>query len=187
MWGLKALPTMAHAHSRYGYTGMPDLTHWGSDLHNSSDCLAVNMPENCKDMRLTQHNGSLTPGWQTVLEAVVRVYQPYFDNKTLLGIFLGDELVATKSWTCDTMASIATRLKQLNPDVILYSNEGGCWPCLGTSAGDKIMAAMDWFSWDRVSSFHLCTPTSQFWQRTQDHLLLPSGVCVAFSDFLTLR
>ena len=153
MWGLNALPTMAHAHTRYGYVGMPDLTHWASDLTNSSDCLSFGMPANCTKMRLTEHDGSLAPGWEALLEGIVRVYQPYFDNGTLIGVFIGDELVATKSFTCDTMAAITTRLKELNPKMILYSNEGGCWPCLGTPAGDKIMTAMDWFSWDRYRAY----------------------------------
>ena len=89
MWGLNALPTMAHAHTRYGYVGMPDLTHWASDLTNSSDCLSFGMPANCTKMRLTEHDGSLAPSWETLLEGIVRVYQPYFDNGTIIGVFIG--------------------------------------------------------------------------------------------------
>eukprot|EP01052_Picozoa_sp_SAG31_P021552 SAG31_NODE_1673_length_7560_cov_3.528749_4_plen_438_part_00 len=197
MWGLAALPTMARLHTDYGYRGMPDLTHWSSGWNmNASSCVSLGMPANCSEMRLVLHGGDLAPNWQLLLDAIVAVYQPYIDNKTVVGIFIGDELVATHSWSCNAMAAIATRLKQRNPRILLYSNEGGCWPCLGTAAGAQIVHAMDYFSYDRYRGYKDEAAVSRAWaeenlyphMRPEQKLLLVPGLyatdpvhCIKFS------
>eukprot|EP01050_Picozoa_sp_SAG11_P008995 SAG11_NODE_821_length_7010_cov_9.308783_5_plen_321_part_00 len=197
MWGLAALPTMLQLHTKYGYHGMPDLTHWGSGWEvNASSCVSFGLPANCSEMRLVAHGGSLTPEWQQLLDAIIAVHQPYFDNHTFVGFFIDDELIATHTWSCEAMAAISTTLKQRNPHILLYSNEGGCWPCLGSTTGDQIMKAMDYFSYDRYRGYKDEASVSRAWaeanlyphMRPNQKLLLVPGLyatdpvhCIRFS------
>lgn len=175
-WGLNMLPTMAHLCTQYGYRGMPDLSRWAEGL-NATDCPRFGLPANCTtggarlDLPLQPGpSGALMPEANDTLTRLMQVFEPYFKNQTFVGLFIGDELISSGAWSCQTMAGITGLIKMINPNVLVYTNEGGHWPCGGP--GDKVMSTIDIFSWDAYGNRY-CGAAEVVTVRNQAHEFYP--------------
>jgi hypothetical protein len=119
------LPAVAATHERYG---LPSL--WHSPVYH------ILAPPSGSE----RGSGKLLPNWGAITKQRLAPVLPFIKNKTVSGIFVGDELLVGANMTAENFAAFVTLLRQVvGPDAILYANEG--W---GTIGADGSSARRFW-------------------------------------------
>ena len=100
-WSLSMLPAIAKLNRLYPkYVGLADVTHFD----DNSDGLKGYPAVNCSSWTPSGTcrfcggdgvpHGALAPEWETVVEKLASIYQPYLINGSLLGLFIGGKRFA---------------------------------------------------------------------------------------------
>jgi hypothetical protein len=99
------------------------------------------------------HQG-LDPKWEANLAAIATALEPFLANGSCVGVFVGDEIVASHGVPFDNYSAVVSRLRGLvGPEAILMANEGSdLWDWNQTKhdgqARFQVAPDLDFFSLD---------------------------------------
>ena len=171
-WSLDMLPMMASLQAKYPHLiGLPSLTNAFTTTDRPLSPL-VRDRDNFTEFGWRLVNDTtknLQSGWETILTKVVSLYRPYLSNRTILGLFVGDEIVGSGDWSFEALDTVSNKLREsLGPTAMLYTNEDD-----NIDVWDTIPAGLSHISYDDYDN-HNTNGTSELerqWEYVHDSIV----------------